>query len=252
MTSDNNSSPVKRSRGRPRNENYLSWEDAREHIRAELIPSRGKFFEWWDRNKPKSIPRFPYRVYVDEWTNWNDFLGTNNKFNEKMGTKWRPYDEAVLWVHQQKIPSYSGWMEFCQGEGNLPADIPARPDLVYRKWISWNHWLGNRPVEAIQAKQQAAVQRVGIYYIIHERDVPNNVLTYGVEQMGMSALKEWWEREKFDVIKLFWYDHDKQETISTIVNYFSTPYLGNDRQRITPNIWDIIYHMEGTLDVVRN
>ena len=56
------STKEKKRRGRPRNENYLSFEEARDHVRNELIPSRGKFFEWWDRNKPKSIPRFPYLV----------------------------------------------------------------------------------------------------------------------------------------------------------------------------------------------
>ena len=57
----------KKKRGRPKNENYLPWDEARAFIRDELLPSRGKFFEWWDRNKPKAIPRFPYRVYK-EWT----------------------------------------------------------------------------------------------------------------------------------------------------------------------------------------
>jgi hypothetical protein len=247
-SSNDTKEPAKKARGRPKNQNYVSWEEAREMLRAEMIPSRGKFFEWWDRNKPKSIPRFPYRVYVDEWTNWNDFLGTNNKFNEKMGMKWRPYDEAVLWVHSQKISSFPAWMEFCR-TGNLPADIPARPELAYKKWISWNHWLGNRPVEAIQAKQQA--QRVAVYYIIHEQGVPSNVITYGVEPMGLSALRERWNRERYDIVRLFWHDPEKQEMVDRIISHFSTPYLGMERQRITPNVWDIVYHVQNLLDVAK-
>jgi hypothetical protein len=241
--------PAKKTRGRPKNQNYSSWEDAREAVRAEMIPSRGKYFEWWDRNKPKSIPRFPYRVYVEEWTTWNDFLGTNNKFNEKMNVKWRPYDEAVLWVHAQKIESFQAWMDFCRGGEKLPPDIPARPELAYKKWISWNHWLGNKPVEAVQAKQQA--QRVAVFYVIHEQGVPGNVITYGVEQMGITILKERWNNERFDVVRLFWYEADKQETIDKIISHFSTPYLGHERQRITPNVWDIVYHVQSVLDIVK-
>ncbi|TFG96310.1 hypothetical protein E4H12_11380, partial [Candidatus Thorarchaeota archaeon] len=183
---------AKKKRGRPKNENYLPWGEAREFMRGEMIPSRGKFFEWWSRNKPKAIPRFPYRVYK-EWVSWNDFLGTDNKFNEKVGRSWRQLDEASMWVHKLKLGSQAQWMDWCKEVGNLPVDIPARPDLVYDKWRSWKHWLGSKTVEAVEAKQQA--QRHAVYYIVHESDVPINVFTYGTDNGGLSALKERWERE---------------------------------------------------------
>jgi len=144
------STKEKKRRGRPKNENYLSFEEAREFVRSELLPSRGKFFEWWDRNKPKAIPRFPYRVY-QEWISWNDFLGTNNKFNEKSGTKWRSLEEATLWVHSLKLGSYNEWMDYCRNT-ELPEDIPARPELIYDGWRSWNHWLGNRRMRQSKPK----------------------------------------------------------------------------------------------------
>jgi hypothetical protein len=245
--SDTEQQEPKKKRGRPKNENYLSWNDARDFVRGELIPSRGKFFEWWERNKPKAIPRFPYRVYK-EWTSWNDFLGTDNKFNEKAGRSWRPIDEATVWVHKQKLGSQAQWMEWCKQPGNLPEDIPARPDLVYDQWRSWNHWLGNKPVESIEAKQQA--QHTVVYYIIHQGDVPLNVFTYGLESGGVSALKERWERDKFDVCKLFWYDSNKAAVVKQIVEAFSSPYLGDDRQRITPNVYELIWHLQVHLETI--
>jgi len=238
----------KKKRGRPKNENYLPWAESREFIRSELIPSRGKFFEWHDRNKPKAIPRFPYRVYK-EWISWNDYLGTDNKFNEKVGRAWRSLDEATVWVHKLKLTTQTQWMDWCREEGNLPEDVPARPDLVYDKWRSWSHWLGNKPVEAVQAKQQA--QRSVVYYIIHESDVPGNVFTYGVEQGGLSALKDKWERDKFDICKMFWHDSNKAGVIKQIIEAFSTPYLGNDRQRITPNVWEIVSYLEIHLETIK-
>lgn len=234
--------------GRPRNANFLPWEEAREFVRGEMIPSRGKFQEWWDRNKPKTIPRYPYRVYK-EWTNWNDFLGNSNAFNEKIGTKWLPLEEAVPKIHALKLKSYQEWMEWAKVPGNLPENIPARPDLVYDKWRSWNHWLGNKIAEVVKVQQEA--QKSQVYYIIHETDVPGNVLTFGVEQGGISALKERWEYEKFDVIRMFWFDPSKAGLLKQIVDTTTSSYLGNEYQRIAPNAWETIYHLSLHLEQVR-
>lgn len=228
----------KKKRGRPKNENYLPWSEAREFMRSELIPSRGKFFEWWDSNKPKAIPRFPYRVYQEEWVSWNDFLGTNNKFNEKVGTKWRALLDASTWAHTLKLETQVQWMEFAKTD-QLPADIPARPDLVYENWRSWGHWLGNRPVEAIEVKQEAI--RSQVYFIVRDLEDPQNVLTYGIET-SISSMKERWQREKFDIVKLFWYQPEKAAEMNKIVAALSSPYQGFDRQRITPNVWEIVWH----------
>lgn len=240
----------KKRRGRPKNQNYLSYEEARAVIREELIPSMSKYKEWWNREKPKTIPRFPYRVYIDEWVSWNDFLGTDNKFNDRSGRSWRQYDEGAMWAHSLKLKSSDEWFEYCK-TNELPADIPTRPDLVYtNKWTSWNHWLGNKTTQAIEAKQQA--QNIQVYYIIHEKDVPGNVFTFGVEPNGISALKERWEMKQFDVLKLFWYDPSRSAIAKQIVETFSTPYMGMDRQRIVPNVWEIVYHLQMQFEMIRN
>lgn len=238
----------RKKRGRPKNENYISWSEARETVRAELIPSRGKFFEWWDRNKPKTIPRFPYRVYQEEWTSWNDFLGTDNKFNEKIGTKWRAINDAATFVHTLGLKSHTEWMDWCRIEGNLPKDIPARPDLVYDEWRSWGHWLGNRPAAAIEVKKEVA--RTQVYYMIHEQDTPQNIILFGVEPGGLPAMKERWERERFDIIKLFWYEQEKSVEIKKIVDALSSPFRDYDRQRLVPNVWEIVYHLQMVLELV--
>lgn len=245
---DKQTDTAKRGRGRPRNENYLPFEEAREVVRGELLPSRGKFEEWWKRNKPKAIPRFPYRSYQDKWISWNDFLGNNNKFSEKAGRSWRPLSEATTWVHSLKLKGYDEWMTWCKEPGNLPDDIPARPDIVYNKWISWNHWLGNKPVQALEAQLQA--QKNAIYYIIREQHVPENVFTYGIEPQGISGIKQRWDREKFTPVKMFWYDSSKGNIIKQIVEAFSSPYMGDDRQRITPNVFELIWHMQIHLSTV--
>lgn len=240
---------TKKKRGRPKNQNYLTWDEARAHMRGEMIPSRGKFFEWWDRNKPKTIPRFPYRVYQDEWTSWNDFLGTNNKFNEKVGTKWRPFLEAVSWAIKRQLKSQTEWMEFCKQEGLLPEDIPARPDLVYEEWRGWTHWLGTRTAEAIQAQQEIA-KKTHVYYVIRTPDSPLNVLTFGIDPNGLTAFKHRWEDEKFDIIRLFWFDPEKRDRVNRIVSGLSTTMYDDETRRIVPNTWELLYYLSMELQQI--
>lgn len=232
---------TKKKRGRPKNQNYLSWDEARSHMRSEMIPSRGKYFEWWDRNKPKTIPRFPYRVYQEEWTSWNDFLGTNNKFNEKVGTKWRPFLEAVSWAIKRGLKSQNEWMEFCKQEGLLPEDIPARPDLVYEEWRGWPHWLGSRPTELVQAQQE--IKKTHIYYIIHTADAPLNVLTFGIDPNGLTSFKHRWEDEKFEIVRMYWWDSDKSERVQKIVRALSSSMYDDETRRIVPNTWELLYYL---------
>lgn len=239
----------KKKPGRKRNENFLSWEEAREFMHSEMIPSRTKFMEWWDRNKPKAIPRFPYRVYK-EWTSWNDFLGTNNEFKKKPG-KYRPLEEACLWVHKQKIETYQQWLDWCKEQkeaDTMPADIPTRPDLVYKNWRSWGHWLGNKPTAVVEVKQEA--QKLAVYYIIHYDGVPDNVFEFGVEPGGLNALKESWEHEHFTTVKLFWFDQQKASTVKQIIDAMSSSYLGVDKQRVAHNVWEIVWLLQIHLETI--
>jgi hypothetical protein len=242
-------------KGRKPNPNFIPYEEAKKLVQDEMIPSRAKYIEWWDANKPKALPRFPYRVYK-EWVSWNEFLGTNNKFQE-VGKKWRSLEEATVWAHKLNLKSQKEWMDWCrENKDKLPADIPARPDLVFERWRSWNHWLGNKPVQAVEAKRDAEKRK--LFYIIRMPDVPMNVYTFGTEEGGISALKERWQREKFHVAKLFWFDNEKALRIRNIIETLSTSYHGTaeyharENQRIVPNIHEVIYYLEMNLDVVRD
>lgn len=243
-------SKAKRS-GRPRNENWLPWEEAKEFIRGEQIASRGQYEKWWEREKPKTISRFPYRVYKNEWVSWNDFLGNNNAFNEKTNTKWRPLLDALPYIHSLKITSQREWLEYYRlnkETAEFPSDIPARPDLVYPDWRSWGHWLGNKPIEAIQARQEA--QRVQIYYIIHRPGDPGNVFYVGIDA-NPTAFRERLEYDNFAVVKTYWYDQTKGNIAHQIINEFSSMYMDQERQRLCPNIYDITWHLDQLFDPVR-
>jgi hypothetical protein len=238
---------IKNKGGRPKNKNYLPWEECRQIIRDEMIPSKGKFEEWHDRNKPKVIPRFPYRVYTEEWVSWNDFLGNENKFNERIGTKWQTLAEAARYVHTLKLNSAAEWLEHCRG-GTLPDNIPKRPELTYADWISWGHFLGNKPAEVVEAIKES--QKVQVYFITHEIGVPENVLTFGVEPMGVAGMKDRYSRGDIHIVKMFWYSADKGAIIKQVVESLSTEYMGTRNQRIVPNVYQIIEFLQYHLDTI--
>ena len=240
--------PGKKKRGRQKTDKYVSYDEASAFIKGELIQSRDKYYEWFDRHKPKDIPKYPYRIYQHEWQGWNSFLGNTNTFGLHNSGKWRPYEEAMMFVHSQGLASYAEWTEYCKS-GNLPADIPPRPDLTYTKWRTWNHWLGNKYIEALEAKRQAE-GKTQIYYIIHEPGTPENVLTFGIEPAGVSGFREKWEREHFTIIRAFWYDRNEADYINAVVAQLSSTYQGDEKQRIVPNFWEVVYYLEQKLDRV--
>jgi hypothetical protein len=175
-----------------------------------------------------------------EWTTWNDFLGTENKFGELK--TYRPYEEAIAFVHKQQLKTYEDWKQFCH-DGKRPPDIPSRPDMYYSKWISWNHWLGNKPIELLEAKK--LTEENYIFYIIREKNSPaENIFTFGIEETGYFGVLDRQKQEMFEIIKLFWYEKEKDEQIRTLIERFSTPYYGEEKKRIVPNIFDIIWYLQ--------
>lgn len=237
---------------RTRNEKWMSFEDAKEFIQDQHVQSRQQFLDWHDENKPKSISKYPQRVYTTEWSGWNDFLGTNNEFN-KTRRNWRSLEEAVLWVHKLNLvggkPSWLNWVK--DNTGDLPEDIPKRPDITYKKdWLSWKHWLGGNVVEKVEARQQA--QSAAIYYIIKEREHVdmNNVYTFGIESGGVAGLRDRWNVEKFKVIKMYQFNSAVAQQVDEIVSQLSSSYFGNKHVRAVPNIHDLCWELFGVLDQV--
>lgn len=222
-----------------KNPNFLSYEEARAYIQTEMIESRRNYDAWFKRTQPKAIPRFPYRVYK-EWTSWNDFLGVNNQFVKKRVVKWRIFDDAIKWAHTLRLKNQAEWGEFAKS-GARPDDIPARPDIVYPKWVSWNHWLGNKPTERLKV---ANADEIGVFYIIQEAGFPSNVLMFGLEPGGLTALRAKWEREPYKIIKFFKALRSKMDIVNRTVEQITTPYYGYPKHRITPNVWDVVWYVE--------
>ncbi len=226
----------------------MPFEDAREVVRAEMIHSAQAYNRWWEANRPAALPKYPHRAYSKEWAGWNDFLGNENTWVPNERKHYRPFVEAAAWVHTLKLSSYAEWMEYIRNN-ILPADIPKRPELVYGDWISWGRWLGKTAIDAAEHRRMKSAKQV--FFIIRDPSAPANILTYG-STSTVWALKDRWERDPFEIIKLFWADQEGIQTAWTIVKAFSTEYHDNERIRLTPNVWDVVWHLQEHLQSIDN
>ena len=100
--------------------------------------------EWqvWSKEglRPSNVPSDPPKVYKDHgWQGWGHWLGSSN-----LQTKlFLPFAEALAVARSLRLASQFEWKVWSK-EGLRPADVPAKPDKVYRDhgWRGWGHWLG--------------------------------------------------------------------------------------------------------------
>jgi hypothetical protein len=168
--------PPKRDYSRQKGHSgFLHFKNARELVRAELIPSIAAYDSWWKINRPKIVPRRPDRIYAGKgWISWNDFLGTNNKFGT-VKRNWMPFEEARQYVRTLKLETYQQWVEYTK-TGQLPDGIPHNPVYVYEEWFSWKDWLGTN----IKQLVKEAAKIVPVLYIIKFPNNPSNVYRINV------------------------------------------------------------------------
>ncbi len=232
----------------------LPFEEARDFIRTQCIGSRKQYVDWHKANKPKQIPLYPNRSYEDVWEGWNDFLGTDNKFDNTK-RKWRPLAEALVWSHSLNLTSEKQWLNYViNNRETMPKDIPSRPDVVYDDWRSWMHWCGSKPKEKVEAQQQVLDESM-IFYVIQESEYAhrNTIFTFGMERGGVSALKDRWKRSKsFRVMKMYYYDEERMTLVDRAIENLSTPYYGSESIRIVPNISQLLWEISNHLMLAQN
>ena len=232
------------AQGRPRR-NLLSFADARQFVRDECISHRAEYFRWYDYNRPAQIPKYPRTAYKDEWKGWNDWLGNNNTF-KGVKRNFRPFSEAVAFVHKLHLKSAQAWFQYIREHG-IPDDIPSRPELVYRKrgdWVSWPHWLGNTLSTRVAGVQEI-VKQAGLLYIVHIPGRPANVFKIGVELGGASAIRDAQAKVGFTVIKLF--KMEPQYDWKALVLQHAKPWWENDAEFLVDNVNALMFDLGNDL-----
>jgi hypothetical protein len=92
--------------------------------------------------RPFDIPARPQEVYAGKgWSGWGDWLGTGNIAPKNR--IYRSFEEAKAFVQDLGLRSQREWKAYIK-TGDLPPDIPAHPEYVYRDagWSSLGDWLG--------------------------------------------------------------------------------------------------------------
>lgn len=227
----------------------LEFEQARDFIRAQAIPSMSAYHKWHAINKPKMLPKYPQRAYSKDWKGWNDFLGNENS-NLPNRIAWRPYDEAIIYAHSLQLPDSASWFEFSKS-GEMPIDIPSRPDLYYDEWMGWDVWLGKTANAKLKVHQAVAKSNT-IFYVIRIIDevYPSNVYTFGVSKVGIRPLIEREIEGKIQVIGAYRYEESNAAYAQQVVNDTTSEWYGDNKIRISPNIYATCWNLSMAMEPI--
>ncbi|MCY4322049.1 MAG: hypothetical protein OXC37_06590 [Bdellovibrionaceae bacterium] len=118
-----------------RSGNWMSYEEAKEYIRAEGIRSYTEFSNWSKLGmRPMRFPSHPQVTYKEDWISWPEFLGTIKN--------WMSYEEAKTFIQKQGIKSEIAYRKW-KREGKRPANFPSNPDRFYKEfWQGWRIFFG--------------------------------------------------------------------------------------------------------------
>lgn len=192
--------PKKKKRGKPgRPKICMPFEEAVELVRKENIQSYRDYVRWYGYHAPARIPKRPDRAYAKEWKGWGYYLGNYNEpvpiYKRK---KFRKYEDAKTYAHHLGFTSVTQWHAFCKS-GDKPDDIPARPDIHYKKtgdWFTWTDFLGTR----INHRIEHAQSRKQYFYIGRYPDAKfHNVYTFGTTISIINTLRD----ESFQTLKIY-------------------------------------------------
>ena len=126
---------------------FRPFAEAREFAHSLYLKSSTEWREYCKSgNKPHNIPRVPYKVYLDEWKGWGDWLGTGAISTHDR--KYRSFEDARKFVHSLVLKNNREWRKYCIS-GNKPHNIPADPDRTYKdEWKGWGDWLGTGTISS--------------------------------------------------------------------------------------------------------
>lgn len=224
---------AKNPRGRPRKKKKkgtpgrpkvcMPFEDAVALVRQENIQSFRDYLKWYEFHAPARIPKRPDRAYHKEWKGWGYYLGNyNDAFPKYRRKKFRPYEDAKTYAHHLGFTSVTQWHAFCK-TGEKPDDIPARPDIHYKKtgeWFTWTDFLGtriNHRLDHVQERQQ-------YFYIARYPDAAfYNVYTFGTTISVINTLRD----EAFEVLKIYEM-HENFDWVD-VVDTHGEPFYGSGR-----------------------
>lgn len=146
---------------------FLTYEQAREVVRNKNFTSITKFRRWLkkEKNQYANIPAIPEEYYAQQGFTWEDFLGDSyiEQCSIVESRSNISYPEVRRFAHSLNIVTKPEWMELA-AQGKLPPDVPARPDIFFKRRGTWTGWVDflnadhNKKVRMMQ--QQKAIDEI--------------------------------------------------------------------------------------------
>ena len=142
----------------PQKRNYWDYNTAQSFVKKLGLKSQKEWLLYIQGKrpdlpaKPDKLPGSPDKTYMKKgWRGVGHWLGTGAVADHLR--VYRAFNEALLFVRSLNLKSGRDWRRFCVTE--KPADIPAKPDVTYRRkgWVSMGHWLGTGSIAPRLKKQ---------------------------------------------------------------------------------------------------
>jgi hypothetical protein len=223
---------------------YLHFENARRLVRDEQLRSVSVFKRWHKHNKPELIPNRPDIIYKKKgWVSWNDFLGNDNEFKHFGKKICRSYEKARQYARSLGLRTQEEWFTHARS-GELPDDIPRRPDYFYREWFTWTDWLGKN----VQQIAQEAVQNIPILFVLKVSSTPFNVFKVDVTYGGKSALEDA-QRQGARILAAF-YVKSNIDWRQSLQKFGSQYWKGDSNDYAFSNVNGFLFEVQSVFDQV--
>jgi predicted helicase len=156
--------------------NWRPYEEAMKYAQSLKIKS---YEEWMNYSKKKLLPKdvssIPHRIYIKEWTNWGDFLGTGNVHKKD----FLPYENAKNIIQKFKLKNQKEWYLFSKSN-NFPPNIPVSPEKYYsKKWEGLSTFLGCNYLSYNKAKKKIKnfniKSKLEYYLFCKDKNFPNDI-----------------------------------------------------------------------------
>jgi hypothetical protein len=194
---------VKKPAGRPRLS--YSFDESRLLIQREGLASVGDYTKWWAMNQPARMPKRPDRAYKKVWISWNHFLGLNNQYPFRK-IRYKKFEDARAFARSLGFKHKNEWVSYAMA-GNLPFDVPRRPDFVYRKstrydeyggeWYTWPDWLGTNTIDRLQQIRS----NITVLLIVTKTDFINGTYGFVIINGSTDTIKQEIIDNKYRLIK---------------------------------------------------
>jgi len=132
---------------------FRSFEDARIFARSLQLT---KVDDWlkYRKSRPSNIPSKPDTFYKNKgWTNWIDFLGTENITYSRKNIEFRSFEDAKKFVQTLGFKSEKEWRVY-RKSGKRPKDIPSNLEKTYKNngWKGFGDFFGTGNIKNTQKK----------------------------------------------------------------------------------------------------